>query len=256
MKVTFLGSGTSQGVPIIACNCLVCSSTNKRDKRLRSSILIQTEVKNIVVDSGPDFREQMLVSGIRHLDAILFTHEHRDHLAGLDDIRGFNFYMKKAIDVYCEERVEKAIRSEFHYAFNEPKYPGVPEMNLHRIGNEPFQLFGETIRPIRVLHHKMPVLGFRFGEFVYITDANAISDEEKEKIKGCKYLVLNALRKEKHISHFTLEEAINIIQELKPQEAYLTHISHQLGLHDEVENELPSNIHLAYDGLQLDFKSE
>jgi phosphoribosyl 1,2-cyclic phosphate phosphodiesterase len=256
MKVTFLGTGTSQGVPIIACECLVCSSVNKRDKRLRSSILIQTEDKNIVVDTGPDFREQMLESGIRHLDAILFTHAHRDHLAGLDDIRGFNFVMKKAIDVYCEEWVENSIRSEFHYAFTEPKYPGVPEMNIHRIGIESFELFGNKIEPIRVLHHKLPVLGFRFGEFVYITDANAISDEEKEKIKGCKYLVLNALRKEKHISHFTLDEAVELISELKPQEAFLTHISHQLGLHNEVENDLPDHIHLAYDGLQLDFKSE
>ncbi len=256
MKVTFLGTGTSQGVPIIACDCLVCSSTNKRDKRLRSSILIQTDDRNIVVDTGPDFREQMLVSGIRHLDAILFTHAHRDHLAGLDDIRGFNFIMKKAIDVYCEEWVENSIRSEFHYAFTEPKYPGVPEMNIHRIGTESFELFGNVIRPIRVLHHKLPVLGFRFGEFVYITDANAISDGEKEKIKGCKYLVLNALRREKHISHFTLDEAVELINELNPQEAFLTHISHQLGLHDEVEKELPSHIHLAYDGLQLDFKSE
>ena len=255
MKVTFLGTGTSQGVPIIACDCLVCSSSNKRDKRLRSSILLQTNERNIVVDTGPDFREQMLVSGIRHLDAILFTHAHRDHLAGLDDIRGFNFIMKRAIDVYCEEWVEKSIRSEFHYAFNEPKYPGVPEMNLHRIGLDQFELFGTKIQPIRVLHHKLPVLGFRLGEFVYITDANAISEEEKEKIKGCKYLVLNALRREKHISHFTLDEAVQLIQELNPEQAYLTHISHQLGLHDEVENELPNNIHLAYDGLAIDFNA-
>ena len=255
MKVTFLGTGTSQGVPIIACDCMVCSSSNKRDKRLRSSILLQTNERNIVVDTGPDFREQMLVSGIRHLDAILFTHAHRDHLAGLDDIRGFNFIMKRAIDVYCEEWVEKSIRSEFHYAFNEPKYPGVPEMNLHRIGLDQFELFGTQIQPIRVLHHKLPVLGFRLGEFVYITDANAISEEEKEKIKGCKYLVLNALRREKHISHFTLDEAVQLIQELNPEQAYLTHISHQLGLHDEVENELPNNIHLAYDGLAIDFNA-
>lgn len=254
MKVTFLGTGTSQGVPIIACNCEVCSSPDQRDKRLRSSILVQTENKNIVVDTGPDFREQMLVSGIRHLDAVLFTHAHRDHLAGLDDIRGFNFVMKKAIDVYCEEWVEKSIRSEFHYAFNEPKYPGVPEMNLNRIGTDKIELFSHTIQPIRVLHHKLPVLGFRFGEFAYITDANFISEEEKEKLKGCKYLVLNALRKEKHISHFNLDEAVEIINVINPEQAFITHISHQLGLHNEVENELPSHIHLAYDGLQLDFK--
>ncbi|MCF8447450.1 MAG: MBL fold metallo-hydrolase, partial [Bacteroidia bacterium] len=202
---------------------------------------------------GPDFREQMLRSQIKQLDAILFTHAHRDHLAGLDDIRGFNFRMKRAIDVYCEHRVEKAIRKEFFYAFEEPKYPGVPEMNIHTISSEPFQLFGLPIIPIQVYHHKLPVLGFRFGDFVYITDANRIEPKEMDKIRGCKVLVLNALRREYHISHFTLDEAIAIVQEIKPETAYFTHISHQLGLHQDLEIELPENIHLAHDGLTLHF---
>ncbi|MCF8255505.1 MAG: MBL fold metallo-hydrolase [Bacteroidia bacterium] len=253
MKVTFLGTGTSQGVPIIACDCEICSSADPKDKRLRSSILVEHDGHQIVVDTGPDFREQMLRSQIKQLDAILFTHAHRDHLAGLDDIRGFNFRMKRAIDVYCEHRVEKAIRKEFFYAFEEPKYPGVPEMNIHTISSEPFQLFGLPIIPIQVYHHKLPVLGFRFGDFVYITDANRIEPKEMDKIRGCKVLVLNALRREYHISHFTLDEAIAIVQEIKPETAYFTHISHQLGLHQDLEIELPENIHLAHDGLTLHF---
>lgn len=253
MKITFLGTGTSQGVPIIACECTVCSSLAREDKRLRSSILVQLNDFNIVVDTGPDFRAQMLGCKIKHLDAILFTHSHRDHTAGLDDIRGFNFRMKRAIDVYCEKWVEAAIRKEFYYAFEEPKYPGVPEMNMHLIDMNSFKLNGMDIIPIRVFHHKMPVLGFRFKEFVYITDANRIEPEELEKIKGCEVLVLNALRREAHISHFTLEEAIDIVNLVQPKAAYFTHISHQLGLHHEVEQELPDNIHLAYDGLELSF---
>ncbi len=253
MKITFLGTGTSQGVPIIACDCVVCSSIETKDNRLRSSILVQYNDFNIVVDTGPDFRQQMLNCGIKHLDAILFTHGHRDHTAGLDDIRGFNFRMKKAIDVYCEKRVEEAIRKEFFYAFEEPKYPGVPEMTIHSIDNEPFILRDEMIIPIQVFHHKLPVLGFRFRDFVYITDANRIEPSELEKAKGCEVLVLNALRREPHISHFTLAEAIDIVKLVQPKVAYFTHISHQLGLHEELEKELPSNIHLAYDGLELVF---
>lgn len=253
MKVTFLGTGTSQGVPIIACECDVCSSANARDKRLRSSILVQYNGLNLVVDSGPDFREQMIRSGIKHLDAIVYTHAHRDHVSGLDDIRGFNFRMKRAIDLYCEKRVEQAIRREFFYAFEEPRYPGVPEMNIHSITNEKFTVGGLEITPIQVYHHKLPVLGFRFGDFVYITDANSIPEKELDKLKGCKVLVLNALRRDFHISHFTLAEALAIVERVKPETAYFTHISHQLGLHDEVEEELPDGVHLAYDGLQISF---
>lgn len=252
MKITFLGSGTSQGVPIIACSCDVCTSLNPKDKRLRSSVLIQLADKNIVVDTGPDFRQQMLNCEIKHLDAILFTHAHRDHLAGLDDIRGFNYIMKQAIDVYCEDIVEAAIKKEFFYAFTEPKYPGVPEMNLHTITSQPFSLFNTQIEPIRVFHYKLPVLGFKINNFVYITDANRIEEQEIEKIKGCDVLVLNALRREHHISHFTLQEAIDMSKRIGAKQTYFTHISHQLGFHDEVENELPNNIHLAYDGQEIE----
>jgi len=252
MKITFLGSGTSQGVPIIACSCDVCNSLNPKDKRLRSSVLIQLADKNIVVDTGPDFRQQMLNCKIKHLDAILFTHAHRDHLAGLDDIRGFNYIMKQAIDVYCEDIVEAAIKKEFFYAFTEPKYPGVPEMNLHTITSQPFSLFNTQIEPIRVFHYKLPVLGFKINNFVYITDANRIEEQEIEKIKGCDVLVLNALRREHHISHFTLQEAIDMSKRIGAKQTYFTHISHQLGFHDEVENELPNNIHLAYDGQEIE----
>ena len=253
MKITFLGTGTSQGVPIIACDCDICASPDPKDKRLRSSILVSHNNLNLVVDSGPDFREQMLRANLKHLDALLFTHAHRDHMSGLDDIRGFNFRMKKAIDVYCEKAVEIAIRREFFYAFEEPKYPGVPEMNIHHIGLNQFELIGMPIIPIRVYHHKMPVLGFRFGDFVYITDANRIEDSELEKMKGCKVLVLNALRKEPHISHFTLNEATDIANFIQPEQTFFTHISHQLGTQQELENELPKGMHLAYDGLELNF---
>jgi phosphoribosyl 1,2-cyclic phosphate phosphodiesterase len=254
MNITFLGTGTSQGVPIIACKCSVCSSINQKDKRLRSSILIQYNDINIVIDTGPDFRQQMLSSAITSCEAILFTHSHRDHLAGLDDIRAFNYVMQKPIDIYCESQVDKAIRREFFYAFEAIKYPGVPEMDIHIIDETPFDLFGKTIIPLRVWHHKMPVLGFRIDDFVYITDANKIDESVKEKIKGCEVLVLNALRREHHISHFTLEEAVELCNELKPKKAFFTHISHQLGLHDEVNAELPEHINLAYDGLEITFK--
>lgn len=254
MKAVFLGTGTSQGVPIIACDCRVCKSSDFRDKRLRSSILIQDNSSTIVVDSGPDFREQMLRAELKKLDALLFTHAHRDHMAGLDDIRGFNFRMKKAVDVFCEPWVEKAIRKEFYYAFEEPKYPGVPEMNLISIDENPFYAAGLNIQPIRVFHHKMPVLGFRFGEFAYITDANRIPEEEIEKLKGCRFLVLNALRREPHISHFTLNEALEIMERIQPERGFLTHISHQLGLQADLEKELPANVQLAYDGLEIEFK--
>jgi phosphoribosyl 1,2-cyclic phosphate phosphodiesterase len=252
VKVTFLGTGTSQGVPLIACSCEVCRSTDERDKRLRTSILIQENNANIVIDSGPDFRQQVLRTGIQHLDALIFTHAHKDHIAGMDDIRGFNFRMKKAIDVYCTEKVEEGIRREFYYIFSENRYPGIPEIQLHRIHNSAdFEAAGIAFTPVQVMHLHLPVLGFRTGDFAYITDANFIEPEEKEKLRGCRVLVLNALRKEKHISHFTLQEALDMIEELKPQRAYLTHISHQLGMHAKVEEELPANVRLAYDGLEI-----
>jgi phosphoribosyl 1,2-cyclic phosphate phosphodiesterase len=251
MKITLLGTGTSQGVPIIGCKCAVCLSPDLHDKRLRSSVMIETEGLTVVIDSGPDFRQQMLRAEVEHLDGLIFTHEHKDHIAGLDDIRGFNFIPKEAIDVYASERVQVAIKREFPYIFAETKYPGVPEINLITVGQNAFKMKGLIIEPIHVMHHLLPVLGFRIGDFSYITDANFISEEEKAKIKGSKVLILNALRREKHISHFNLEEALALIDELKPEAAYLTHISHQLGLHAEVNLELPANIHLGYDGMVL-----
>ena len=251
VKVTFLGTGTSQGVPVIGSNHPVCLSENPKDKRLRSSILVTIDDVNIVVDTGPDFRQQMLRTGVTHLEAVLFTHEHKDHTAGLDDIRPFNFRQKRDMDVFAEPRVQDALKREFQYIFADDKYPGVPKVKLHDIQNEPFQVWGKEVIPIRVLHYKLPVFGFRFGNFTYITDANKITEAEKEKIRGSKVLVLNALRKEPHISHFTLQEAIDLVQELEVEKAYFTHISHILGFHDEVSKELPKNCFLAYDGLEI-----
>ncbi|MBK9673019.1 MAG: MBL fold metallo-hydrolase [Bacteroidetes bacterium] len=251
MKITFLGTGTSQGVPLIACTCEVCTSEDSRDKRLRTSILLEFNDIAIVVDTGPDFRQQMLREKVKRLDAVLFTHEHKDHIAGLDDIRAFNFILKRKIDVYASDRVQDAIRREFAYIFSDTKYPGIPEIELHTIQNKPFEIQGIPVIPIEVLHYKLSVFAFRFGDFVYITDANAISQQEKKKIMGCKILVINALRRQAHVSHFTLQEALDLIAELKPEKAYLTHISHQLGKHSNIEKELPSGVFQAYDGLQI-----
>ena len=251
MKITFLGTGTSQGVPLIACTCEVCTSEDSRDKRLRTSILLEFNDIAIVVDTGPDFRQQMLREKVKRLDAVLFTHEHKDHIAGLDDIRAFNFILKRKIDVYASDRVQDAIRREFAYIFSDTKYPGIPEIELHTIQNKPFEIQGIPVIPIEVLHYKLSVFAFRFGDFVYITDANAISQQEKKKIMGCKILVINALRRQAHVSHFTLQEALDLIVELKPEKAYLTHISHQLGKHSNIEKELPSGVFQAYDGLQI-----
>lgn len=254
MKVTFLGTGTSQGVPLIACQCSICKSTNVKDKRLRTSIMITINDLNIVVDTGPDFRQQMLREDVRTLAAVVFTHEHKDHIAGLDDVRAFNFIEDKSIDVYATNHVQDAIKREFAYIFADFKYPGIPKINLHNITNEVFYIDKVAFQPIEVLHYKMPVMGYRVGNFTYITDAKTISETEKNKIKGSKVIVLNALRNTEHISHFTLQEALDLIAELKPEKAYLTHISHQLGLHDEVSKNLPANVFLAYDGLTIEVK--
>lgn len=252
MTITFLGTGTSQGVPVIACDCEVCTSADHRDKRLRSSILIEVEGKVIVIDSGPDFRYQMLRECVKHLDAIVFTHEHKDHVAGMDDIRAFNYRQQGAIDVYATTRVQEALRREFSYIFHDFKYPGIPQIELHTIDKEPFYIGDAKLIPIEVMHYKLPVLGFRIGDFTYITDAKTIEPAELEKIKGSKILVINALQKEKHISHFTLDEAIAFAEMIGAEQTYFTHISHRLGKHQDVSALLPPNIFLAFDGLKLE----
>ena len=252
MKITFLGTGTSQGVPVIACDCAVCRSTDFRDKRLRTSVWIQVQGKSFVIDSGPDFRQQMLRANVRELDAIIFTHQHKDHTAGLDDARAFNHRQGKDIPLYGRQEVLNQIQVEFAYAFQEKRYPGVPHFELHPIENEPFEVQGVTFIPIEVMHYKLAVYGYRVGDFTYITDANYISEIEQEKIEGTRVLVLDTLQKEPHLSHFTLSQALELIDKLNVPMAYLTHISHRLGLHAEVEKELPPNVRLAYDGLVLD----
>ena len=251
MKITFLGTGTSQGVPVITCECKVCKSKDAKDKRLRSSVMIHTDDNVFVIDAGPDFRQQMLREDVKKLDAILITHGHKDHVGGLDDVRAFNYFQKKVIDVYAQKNVQEILRSDFFYAFEDDKYPGVPEIELHTIDENPFKINNDVIIPIEAVHYKLPIVGFRIKDFTYITDANYISEKELEKIKGSKIIVINALRRKKHISHFTLDEAVNILEQLQPEQAYLTHISHQLGLYDEVNKELPSFIKLAYDGLKI-----
>ncbi|MEA5139537.1 MBL fold metallo-hydrolase [Arcicella rigui] len=251
MRITFLGTGTSQGVPVIACGCEVCRSLDFRDKRLRVSIHIEIEGKSFVIDTGPDFRQQMLRERIQNLDAVIFTHEHKDHTAGLDDVRAYNFSQKKDMPIYARPTVLEQIQQEFAYAFAEIKYPGTPQITLNEIYHSPFVVEGITFNPIEVLHYKLPVYGFRVGDFTYITDVNYISDQALEKVKGSKVLVIGALRKEKHISHFTLDEAIEVFKKVQPEQGFITHISHQMGLHREVEEELPPFVRLAYDGLSI-----
>jgi len=254
MKVTFLGTGTSQGVPVIACHCAVCQSVDLKDKRLRTSIMITSETTQVVIDSGPDFRQQMLTHQVQTLDAIVFTHEHKDHLAGLDDVRAFNYREKRKMEVYATAQVEEALRREFHYVFEEYSYPGIPKIEINQINLTPFILQKNlTLIPIQVFHHKLPVLGFRFGDFTYITDAKTISEQEINKVKGTKTLIINALHRNSHVSHFNLEEALRVIEEINPKKAYLTHISHLFGKQEDIQKELPKNVFVAYDGLKLPF---
>jgi len=253
MRFTFLGTGTSQGVPVIGCTCDVCLSGDKKDKRLRTSAMIEIDGNTFVIDTGPDFRQQMLRNTPNDMPKVLFTHEHKDHIAGLDDIRAFNFKYRKPIDIYATTAVQEALKREYHYVFAAQKYPGVPQVNLHTIsGDENFTIEGTEVIPVRLVHYKMPVLGFRIKDVAYITDANYIAPEEKEKLKNLDVLVLNALRRKEHISHFNLSEAVQLVDELKPKRAFFTHISHLMGLHEEVEKELPAHIRLAQDGLVIE----
>ncbi len=253
MKITILGSGTSQGVPVIACDCAVCHSSDALDKRLRSSILISDQTENFVIDTGPDFRQQMLNHHVKSLRAVIFTHEHKDHLAGLDDVRAFNYKEQRDMEVFCTEAVEIALRREFHYIFSNERYPGIPSIQINRIENKAFELpNGLMLLPIEVLHYKMPVFGYRIGDFTYITDAKTISETEKQKVKGTKILIVNALHRSEHISHFNLDEALAFIAEINPEKAYLTHISHLFGKHQEIEKELPPNVFLAFDGMTIE----
>ncbi len=252
--VRILGSGTSQGIPMIACDCEVCQSTDPRDNRLRASILLQMNDANYCVDAGPDFRYQMLREKITHLDGILFTHEHKDHVAGLDDVRAFNFFSQKPMNVYCSKNVDSALRREFHYIFDEKDYPGVPKLNVVPIDKNPFNLDGIKVVPIEVLHYKLPVLGFRIGDFAYITDAKTVEAEEREKLRNVDILIINALHKFPHISHFNLEEALEFIADIQPRQAYLTHISHLFGKHEDILSQLPENVSILYDGMSFNFE--
>jgi phosphoribosyl 1,2-cyclic phosphate phosphodiesterase len=252
MQVTFLGTGTSGGVPLIGCQCRVCKSTDPRDKRLRTSILLSKNDLTISVDCGPDFRQQMLREDVRHLDGIIMTHAHKDHTGGLDDIRSFNFINRKAVDIYCDYPTELGIKEQYSYAFTDTEYPYLPKMNFIRISDAKFQIADLKVLPINVMHANMPVKGFRFGDFTYITDAKTIAREEREKIRGTKVLVINALRESEHYSHLSISQAMEVVEDIKPEMTYFTHMSHQFGLHAEEEKKLPANVRVAYDGLKVD----
>jgi phosphoribosyl 1,2-cyclic phosphate phosphodiesterase len=252
MQITFLGTGTSQGIPLIACPCEVCASPDSKDKRLRSSVMITEGNRNVVIDTGPDFRQQMLREQVKTIEGIVYTHEHKDHIAGMDDVRAFNYFQRTHINLYCTAQVEAALHREFAYAFSDEKYPGIPEVAIVRINSGPFEVSGIPFEPIQVQHMHLPVMGFRIRDFTYITDANFIDEKEKEKIRGSRVLVLNALRHKAHPSHFTLNEAITLAKEIGAESTYFTHISHQLGRHEEVQSLLPEGTFLAYDGLRIE----
>ncbi|TAF93205.1 MAG: MBL fold metallo-hydrolase [Cytophagia bacterium] len=251
MKITFLGTGTSSGVPLIGCNCAVCSSLDYRDQRLRTSVHLEINGKSFVIDTSPDFRQQMLRAGIKHLDAVLFTHQHKDHIAGLDDVRAYNFFQGSDMPIYARDEVLTQLQIEFAYVFAEKRYPGIPRLQLNEIKNEPFEIEGVSFLPIDVMHHLMPVFGFRVGRFAYITDVNHISESEQTKLQNLDVLVLGALQRQSHISHYNLNQALEIVAQIQPKRAYFTHISHRMGLQRDLDIELPPHVRLAYDGLQL-----
>jgi len=252
MTITFLGTGTSTGVPVVACNCYVCQSADERDSRLRTSVMIDVNKHKFIVDCGPDFRYQMIREKVEDITAILFTHGHRDHIAGIDDVRAFNYVLNKTVDIYASQQVINDINKEFPYILTEKRFFGAPQLKFHVIENKSFAIDGVHILPVEVMHHKLSVFGFRIGGLTYITDASFISENEKPKAMGSDVLVINALRKSKHISHFSLEEALELISELNPQRAYITHLSHFIGLHNDVQETLPDNVFLAYDGLRVE----
>lgn len=252
VRLEFLGTGTSQGVPVLGCKCAVCLSSDKRDNRLRSSVIITVNDKKLVIDTGPDFRQQMLRSGNVDCDAVLYTHEHMDHVAGMDDIRAINFLQRKNMPLYGSEGVEESLRRIFHYAFAANPYPGAPIIEFSRIENKPFEVFGTRVTPIAVKHGRMPVFGFRIGNLTYVTDAKEIDEAERYKIRGSEVIVINALRLKEHHSHMNLEQALEMMVDLKPKRGYFTHISHLLGRHEDIEKQLPDNVSLAYDGLIIE----
>jgi phosphoribosyl 1,2-cyclic phosphate phosphodiesterase len=256
-KITFLGTGTSQGIPMIGCNCYVCKSSDPKDKRLRTSALVEYKGFRILIDCGPDFRQQMLRENIQDLDAVLLTHQHKDHTGGLDDIRAFNYFRRGAFPIYAEKRVQDSLKMEYAYAFAENKYPGVPEYELHTIDEKPFSIHKEgkniDIIPVRLLHYKLPVLGFRIGDLGYVTDGSSIAESEIQKLRGVKIFVINTIRREQHISHFSLQEAMDVASKVGAPMTYLTHLSHQIGTHRELILSLPQNVRPAYDGLKVNF---
>lgn len=252
IKITFLGTGTSQGVPVIGCNCEVCQSHGKKNKRLRSSILVETDDAFFSIDAGPDFRYQMLRQNVKDIDGIVITHSHKDHIAGLDDVRAFNFLRKKDMNIYASKEDQEVIMKEFSYAFGENLYPGVPRFNLIEINDEPFKINDTIITPLKALHQRMEVRGFRIGDFAYITDTHYIPPSTLAQISDCKIVVLSAVRREVHPSHYSLSEAIKMLEFIRPEKGYITHLSHLMGLHEEVSLELPDFIELAWDGLRLE----
>ena len=254
MQLRFLGTGTSQGIPVIGCHCNVCNSPHSEDKRLRAAACIEYQGLRLLIDAGPDFRQQLLREQIDSVDGILLTHQHKDHTAGLDDVRAFNYITGKPVDIYAEPQVQDALRTEFSYAFEEDKYPGVPEFALHTIGTEPFSVGPVEIIPIRVWHARLPILGFRIGPLAYITDANRIEEEELQKLQGIDTLVINAVRFEPHISHFSVPEAVAMAQKIGAPRSYLTHLSHQAGQHQEIQARLPKAVFVGYDGLKVEIR--